>query len=235
MLANGYILNNYLPQQYLWDGTCGYHAINNTLNVINSLNKYYIILQNQQINFNSFINSNIFSEIDDTEVNESIRNYYIYLNDGLKRTHLNDLYNLNEKIDKGNKLYFWNLYNDKVKIKSLINNNIPGIFGIIIFHKEWWVKHWYGIVIDINNGQKNIYIVDNFSIIWTDTLFLKQILNELDLDVKWNGKFNKIMIYSYKLYQVILFVFIYFVFIYGILLCIQKYKIKDIIAKSIQS
>lgn len=227
MSTTGYILNNFLPQQYLWDGTCGYHAINNTLNIIYSLNKYHIINYNEPYTFNSFINSNEFYNKHNPQITELSRNYYIYLNKGLKSTYNYDLININNLVNKNNKLYFWDLYSDKVKIKSLINNNIPGIFGIIIFHNEWWVKHWYGIVIDINYGTKKIYIIDNFSIIWSDKIELINIFKELNLNVEWYHSYNKPMIYLYKIYQALLFIFVYFIIIYGIILLLVKYnKIK---------
>ena len=218
MLSNGYIWNNYLSSQYLWDGTCGYHAINNTLNMIHLLNKYH--LYNEDYNFDTLLE--YYHQNNGCHITHQLRNYFINLNGGKKSTNINDLKNINKLFDNHNKLYFWNDYHDKIKIKLLIDNKINGIFGIIIYHREWWVKHWYGLVIDIINNETNVHLLDSFNIIFPWKYQLNDILNEINLSVNWYNKYDRLMIYGYKSYQSILFVIVYFVIIYGLLLVLLK-------------
>jgi hypothetical protein len=109
------------------------------------------------------------------------------------------------------------LYEDKIKIKSLINNKINGTFGIIIYHKEWWVKHWYGLIVDIFNNNIYIHLLDSFNIIFPYKNELNIVLKEINLSVNWYNNYNRLMIYGHKTYQSCLFIIVYFVIIYGLL------------------
>jgi hypothetical protein len=215
--SNGYVWNNYLPQQYLWDGTCGYHAITNVLNILHLLN------DNNNNEFNELIKK--YKCSNSYYTSNQIRNYFIYLNGGKKDTKLLDLKNVNIFYDKDNKIYYWDNYNDKIKIKSLINNKINGTFGIIIYHQQWWIKHWYSLVINIYGDNIDIHLLDSFSNIWSDKYELNNILKEIKLNVKWNNKCDKLVIYGYKLYQAIIFFVVFFVFFYGLIQIIHNKKI----------
>jgi hypothetical protein len=216
----GHIWNNYLTQQYLWDGTCGYHAVNNTLNIMHFLNKYHLIYKNLYT-FDTLLEY-ASNDITTIKMTDSIRNYYLYLNNGNKRTTVFDLIKLNNKVDNNNLLFFWDDYQDRNKIVSLIQNKIDGVYGIIIYYGKWWVKHWFGIVIDIKHNTINVHLVDSFSLIWPHTTELKEILDDLNLPVEWPNNYYRLMIYSYKIYQCVLFIFVYFVIIYAILLLLHE-------------
>lgn len=225
MTSIGYIWNNYLPAQYLWDGTCGYHAINNTLNMIHLLNKYHLTETKIKTNYNfdkllSYRQQN--TNNNNCHITHQLRNYFIHLNSGKKSTNINDLKNINKLFDNQNKLYFWNDYNDKIKIKLLIDNKINSTFGIIIYHSEWWVKHWYGLVIDIVDNNINVHLLDSFNIMFPYKLELNNILKEINLSVQWTNKYERLMIYGHKTYQSILFIVVYFVIIYGLLSLLTK-------------
>jgi hypothetical protein len=214
--SNGYIWNNYLPQQYLWDGTCGYHAITNTLNILHLLN------DNKANEFNELIKK--YKCQNDNDLGNQIRNLFIGLNDGKKDTKLIDLKNINNFYDSDNKIYYWDNYQDKIKIKSLIDNKINGTFGIIIYHQQWWIKHWYGLVINIYSDNIDVHLLDSFSNIWADKYELNNILEEMKLNVNWYNKYDVVLIYGYKLYQVIMFFVVFFVFFYGLIQMIDNNK-----------
>jgi hypothetical protein len=214
MISEGYIWNNYLPSQYLWDGTCGYHAINNTMNILHIINKHHLLSKTNN-NFNQLLTE--YKQNNINFITHHLRNYFIYLNSGKKSTTIRDLKNINHIFNGYNKLYFWNLYEDKIKIKSLIDNKINGTFGIIIYHKEWWVKHWYGLIVDIVNQNIYIHLLDSFNIIFPYKNELNNILKEINLSVNWHNNYNRLMIYGYKTYQSCLFIIVYFIIIYGLL------------------
>jgi len=212
MTSYGYIWNNYLPSQYLWDGTCGYHAINNTLNILYLLNKYHLSSSDYDMNILLLE----YNQYNYCYNNHHLRNYFIHINSGKKSTNVSDLKKINKTFDNNNKLYFWNDYDDKIKIKSLINYKINGTFGIIIYHQEWWVKHWYGLVIDIVNNNINVHLLDSFNIIFPWKKQLNDILKEINLSIQWTNKYERSMVYCYKIYQSILFIVVYFIIIYGL-------------------
>jgi len=221
---NGYIWNSYLPQQYLWDSTCGYHAIKNTINLTSILNKLYIDKPNYDYSFNDllfFYNSN---SNNDKKLLELSRNYYIYLNNGVKYASIDNLSLVKDTVNKDNKLYFWDKYEDKQKIKLLINNNVEGIFGFIVYHNDLLVNHWYGIIVDINNNNKNIHLLDSYGIIHQQKKQFNEIMNELNIVIIWKNKYSQSMSYLYKLYQACLFVFVYFIIIYAIIYLIDSYR-----------
>lgn len=219
MSINGYIWNQYLPHQYIWDRTCGYHAVKNTINIINMINDFYI--KNKTNNDNNYFNQLLChynkSDFNNKQQLELARNYYVYLNNGAIATNVNNLLNIKNNILTDNKIYFWNFYEDRVRIKSLINNKVNGVFGFIVPFIDSIFKHWYGVVIDIKNNIINLHLLDSFGIINKNTSELNEILQELNIDIKWNNYYNQYMSYLYKVYQVILFVVVYFVIIYGVL------------------
>ena len=221
---NGYIWNAYLPQQYLWDGTCGYHAIKNTINLTYVLNKYHIDYPNNNYQFNDLLLYNNTNHLTNININELSRNYYIYLNNGIKYASEDDLINIKNKINKNNKIYFWNKYEDKMKIKSLIENNIDGIFGIIIHHNDILFKHWYGIVIDINNNNKKLHLLDSYGVIHQTKKQFIDVLTDLNITIQWKNYYNQNISYIYKIYQSLLFIIVYFIIIYGIIYYFDKCK-----------
>lgn len=225
MDVNGFIWNNYLQSQYLWDGTCGYHAINNTLNLMHLINNFKML--NLPYDFITLLKQYNTANYHNAKY---MKNYFIYLNNGKKRTTLNDLQNIKKIMYSDDKLYFWNSYDDKIKIKYLINNKINGTFGIVIYHNEWWVKHWYGLVIDIDKTTINVNVVDSFNLIFPYKNELKNILNEMNIsNVKWHNKYSQFIIYSYKIYQCIIFITVYFMIIYALLYLLNgKNKLNNI-------
>ena len=219
---NGYIWNKYLPQQYIWDSTCGYHAIKNTINFTSMLNDFYTKNRSNYHSFNdllSYYNSN---DNNNENVLALARDYYLSLNNGIKYASLDNLINVKNNVNKDNKLYFWDVYDDKVKIKSLINNNVNGVFGFIIYHSELLVNHWYGVVIDINNDKKNIHLLDSYGIIYPKKTQFDEILNDLNINVNWLNKYSQTMSYVYKFEQAVYFILYYFIVIYAVLYIINK-------------
>lgn len=223
MVTNGYLWNKYLPPQYLWDGTCGYHAIKNTLNMMYLLNEYRLNNNKMKYTFNDLLNNKLFYKLNDTNTLYLSRNSYIKLNNGIKTTKLLDLKHINEHVDKYNNLYFWDHYLDRQKINSLIKNKINGVYGIIIYHSEWWIKHWYGLVIDINNENINIHVLDSFKAIWPYKDELKYIFKTLELDeIIWKNNYSRLETYIYRLCEFMILLIICFIIIYILAKSLRK-------------
>lgn len=221
-----YTWNNYLETQYIWDGTCGYHALKNTLNMMYILNDYHLTNDNYIID-DLLNNKNICNKLNNYKSSNISRNYYIMLSDGLKSTNVYDLKNISDHIDKNNNLYFWDIYEDRSNLIKIIKNNIIGVYGVIIYYEDLLCKHWYGCVIDIMKNKIVIHLLDSYSLIWphTNKLYI-DFLDHFNFqnNIIIEKSYSKLLIYSYKIYQLSIFIFVYFIIFYAIILLVIKFK-----------
>lgn len=216
--------NIYLEIQYIWDGTCGYHAIKNTLNLMYLLNEYNNTFTHNYT-FKKLLHEDQFiNKLNNRDLSGQARNYYIKLNDGHKSTNVNQLKNIINNIDKNNNFYFWDIYEERSELIRLISNNIKGIYGCVIYYEDFFCKHWYGLVIDIQEDV-NIHILDSYGIIWPHTKHLHQVLKDLNIkEFEYDNNYSKLLTYSYKVYQLMIFVIVYFIIIYAIIMLYIKIK-----------
>ena len=217
--------NNYLETQYIWDGTCGYHAIKNTLNLMYLLNEYHITSSVNNYSFNDLlVNSHFIHKLKNYDLSGQARNYYIKLNNGYKSTNVGQLKYVNENVDKNNNLYFWDIYEEKSELVRLITNRIKGTYGCIVYYEDILCKHWYGILFDVlDNSEVNIHLLDSFGMIWPDSEHLNQIIRAFNLkNVIYDVNYSKLLTHSYKAYQLIVFIVVYFILLYGIFFYMLK-------------
>jgi hypothetical protein len=216
--------NKYLETQYIWDGTCGYHAIKNTLNLIYLLNTYHQTSSIINYNINDLLVDCQFIDKLNNRTSVEARNYYIKLNDGKKSTNVNQLKHVINHVDKNNNMYFWDIYDERSELIRLVANKNVGIYGCIIYYEDFLCRHWYGLVIDIiSNKTINVHLLDSFGVIFPHSHHLHQILWALNLkNIKYDTNYSKLMTYSYKAYQLMIFIIVYFVIIYGVALLLIR-------------
>ena len=211
---NCYNWNNILPEQYIWESTCGYHALRN------SICFYRILIQISE--YSDYLkqiknNQNYFSLISESDMLEKIKEYQKITD---KKGDVSYLH-LKKIIDKKYKNYpiqiLYNLNNCDLNFK---NNDIK-IF--ILYRKKLkFSKHWLPIVIQKINNQFNLHILDSFQSTWFGDQIISNIINKLDnkyenlkINCISNSDYNFIKMGIRKMIDLILLIVILFVLIHS--------------------
>jgi hypothetical protein len=220
-----YTFNAYLEQQSIWDGTCGYHAIKNTLNLMYLLNEYHITHPTYQ--FSDILEDGQFiCRLNNTDLSNRARSYYMKLTNGATSTTLNNLKDIIKTVDNNNNLYFWDIYEERATLIKLVNEKVVGVYGTIVYYEDSFCKHWYGCVFDIMPDKIYIYLLDSFSLIWphSKALYDKVLTSFNFKEINYEHNYSKLLIYAYKIYQLMLFVIVYFIIIYALLSIFIKWR-----------
>ena len=168
---NCYNWNNILPEQYIWESTCGYHALRNSIcfyRILIQISKYSDYLK--QIKNNQ----NYLTLISETDMLDKIKKYQKIT---YKKGDVNYLH-LKKIIDKKYKNYpiqiLYNLNNCDLNFE---NNDIK-IF--ILYRKKLkFSKHWLPIIIQRINNQFNLHILDSFQSTWFGDQIINDFTNKL--------------------------------------------------------
>jgi len=210
--------NNILPKQYLWESTCGFHAIRNAIhmyNILISINNYsnrenYQKNIYQNINFNNLVSEN--------ELNNEIKKYQRLISTKGDINSEQILRILNK---------FYNKYPIKV-IYSLNDNNFKlrnfELKVMIVYRERYNVsKHWIPIIIHKLNNDINLHIIDSFGSTWYGEDLINQIVEKIKIDNNFDFKINCknqnysnlfVMTFS-KFFDIILLVFFIFFVTHG--------------------
>mgnify|MGYP007047360410 CR=1 FL=1 len=171
---NCYNWNNVVPKQYIWEITCGYHALRNAVNF------YRILVQiNNFIDKNNYLNSvyqnqNFMILKSESTMLNSIKEYQKITK---KRGNVTfkDLNKIKNKLYSNYPIQIlYNLNNVDLQLKE---NDIK----ILIMHREKYEisKHWIPIVIHKINNQINLHIIDSFDSTWYGTDLINDIIKIL--------------------------------------------------------
>jgi hypothetical protein len=181
---NCYNWNNVVPKQYIWEITCGYHALRNGI-------IFYRIL----IQINNFSNKNNYLKLiyqnQNFNILKSESDMMNQLKDYQKITKKRGNVSSDELINIKNKLYssypIQILYNLDNADLNLQNNDIK---ILIMYRKTFELsKHWIPIVIHRLNNQINLHIIDSFESTWYGTQLIHDITSNLRKQFK-NIKVN---------------------------------------------
>lgn len=171
---NCYNWNNVVPKQYIWEITCGYHALRNAVNF------YRILVQiNNFIDKNNYLNSvyqnqNFMILKSESTMLNSIKEYQKITK---KRGNVafKDLNKIKNKLYSNYPIQIlYNLNNVDLQLKE---NDIK----ILIMHREKYEisKHWIPIIIHKINNQINLHIIDSFDSTWYGTDLINDIVKIL--------------------------------------------------------
>ena len=176
---NCYNWNNVVPKQYIWEITCGYHALRNGI-------IFYRIL----VQINKFSNKNDYLKLiyqnQNFKILKSELDMLDLLKDYQKITKKRGNVSSKELINIKNELYstypIQILYNlDKANL-NLQENEIK---ILIMYRKTYEIsKHWVPIVIHRLNNQINLHIIDSFESTWYGTELVNDILIKLKSQFK---------------------------------------------------
>lgn len=181
MNVNCFNWNYIVPKQYIWESTCGYHAIRNSIimyTILISINKYnnrkeYINQISKNVNFN-----NLLSE---QELNYEIKKYKKILN---KKADINSddiktIFNIIQPSFPINIIYDFKNHNLK-----LLNNDIKVL--IVYRQKMHFSRHWIPVIIQKMNNNINIHIIDSFESTWYGEEVINNIINSIKKDNDYN-------------------------------------------------
>ena len=177
--------NKKLPIQYIWENTCGLHALRNSVdffNILIQVNNY-----NNRKKYLSKIESNInfLKLISDNEMNTKIKKYQKFLK---KKGDINkfDFVNL---INNYYKLYpIQIIYN--INETDLILKNKKIVILIIYREELKFSKHWIPIIIHKIENEINFHILDSFNSTWYGDKLITDLINKIKNDNKYLIKEN---------------------------------------------
>ena len=168
---NCYNWNNVVPKQYIWEITCGYHAIRNAvifyriLIQINDTNKYLkSIYENQNFQILKSEHAMI----------DQIKKYQLITK---KRGNISSK-ELNMLKDKFYSNYPIQILYDFENVNlNLKDNDIK----ILIIHRDNYKisKHWIPIVIHKFRNNINLHILDSFESTWYGTELINNLINKI--------------------------------------------------------
>jgi len=182
---NCYNWNSIIPKQYVWEPTCGYHAIRNGAML------YKILIQipnfiNKKNYINRIVNNIEFPKfISDTYMSDQVNKYKknILIRGDINTKQLEKLIEINHKNYPIEVLY--NINELSLKLEK---NDIR----CIIFYRKWlhFNKHWFPIIIHKLDKEINIHIADSFESTWFGEKIIEEILNSIrrDNNIKLNIK-----------------------------------------------
>lgn len=171
---NCYNWNNVVPKQYIWEITCGYHALRNAVNF------YRILIQiNNFIDKNNYLksiyqNQNFKILKSESTMLNSIKEYQ-RITKKRGNVTIEELSNIKSKLYSSYPIQIlYNLNNVDLQLKE---NDIK----VLIMHREQYEisKHWIPIVIHKINNQINLHIIDSFESTWYGTDLINDIVKIL--------------------------------------------------------
>jgi hypothetical protein len=207
--------NKYLPEQYLWETNCGYHAFRNgsiMYNIINNINK-----KGYNKYISDIVNNKKFKRLLNKKTLRKDLLKYMKEFNGSSRINSLQLHNLIDKYENNKNIYaiyplkddiymalnfkkFLKKFNTDFKSKKkvtycfLVYRAVPPLF-----------THWVPIIFDKRDNNVYIHIIDSFNLVFSGDKSINKLINILFNKFNISNKCKnfripgKIITYSTKL------------------------------------
>ena len=171
---NCYNWNDIVPKQYIWESTCGYHAIRNAIIF------YRILIQIKESNgkndyLKSIYNNQNFTILKSEKSMLDLIKKYQNITKIKGNTDSKTLLILKNRLYQN---YPIQIIYDLNSID--LNFNDTEIKILILYRKRFEVsKHWIPIVIHKINNQFNLHILDSFESTWYGDLLINNLIDKI--------------------------------------------------------
>lgn len=214
---NCYNWNNVVPKQYIWEITCGYHAIRNAIIFYRTLIQISNFTNKNNYLKSIYKNQNFTILKSESDMTNLIKQYQDITK---KRGNVtsNELKQIQSKLYSSYPIQI--LYNLNEIDLNFKNNDIK---ILILYRKKFEIsKHWIPVIIHKLDNQLNLHILDSFETTWYGTDLINEIVNLIKLKHKnikincTNNSVNNIIKMSFtKIVDLIILIIFLFLIIYA--------------------